>query len=176
MDNQRKPGAVEILCKEIGVHFDERTETSAVLVAFVRVLVGQVDEMRAWRGHLSNLIGKEPSAESGNVLARVKSMLDAPDDKAMILSASCAHDYINEVCPEDMYPTDHFIDMLSSCVSAVRFGLEYPCNSRHAAAAASHIWKHRYGVSLFDSFTPAWEKDWARAQFRSAILSLVPTQ
>jgi len=47
-----------------------------------------------------------------------------------------------------------------------------PCHSRHAAEASNHIWKHKYGVTLFDDCTPAWQKDWARRQFQDAILRL----
>ncbi len=99
-------------------------------------------------------------------------MLTLTDHDAMICRAAEAHAFIREVAPEDAYPCDHLIDMLSSCVSAIRFGLEKPCHSRHAAKAANHIWKHKYGVKLFDNFTPAWQKDWSRAMLQEAILSL----
>lgn len=69
-------------------------------------------------------------------------------------------------------PCDHLLDMLSSCASAIRFGLEKPCTSRYAAAAANHIWSHLYGVHLFDQFTDEWQKDWARAQLQAAITGL----
>lgn len=52
---------------------------------------------------------------------------------------------------------------------------ESPCASRHAASAAQHVWKRVYGVSRFDSETPAWEKAWARTKLQSAILSLLPS-
>lgn len=167
---KHEPGAVEILCKEIGFRYERGMETPAMLVAFTRVLVGEVEEMREWMGHTTKLTGKAPSVESGNVLARVKTMLDAPDTKALLISAAAAHDYIHSVHSDEDYPTDHFIDMLSSCVSAVRFGLEMPCHSRHAASAAQHIWRLRYGVTLHDSFNSAWENDWARAMLTRAIL------
>ena len=97
-------------------------------------------------------------------------MLALKNRQALIDGAAEVHSFIHEVEGSEDGPCDHLIDMLSSCVSAIRFGLEKPCHSRHAAAAASHIWKHLYGVSLFDSFTPEWEKDWARAQLQEAIL------
>jgi hypothetical protein len=90
----------------------------------------------------------------------------------MIASAALVHNLCHELNPEDAYPTNHTIDMLSSCASAIRFGLEKPCRSRHAADAAGHIWKQRYGLRLFDSFTPAWQKDWTRVQLQEAILRL----
>ena len=91
----------------------------------------------------------------------------------MITHAEATHDFIHEVLPEETYPTDHIIDALSACVSAIRFGLERPCNSRHAAAAAGEVWKLRYGVSLFDRCTSDWQKDWIRQQFQKALTNHV---
>ena len=148
-------------------------ERPAILVAFVRVLVGQIAEMPAWSRQLVGLTENVPSAAAQNVLVRVTMMLDAPDTKALIISAAAVHDYIHEVAPADGYPCDRWIDLLSSCVLAVQSGFDMPCHSRHAASAASQIWRYKYGLKLFDNFTAAWEKDWARAQLQAAILSLV---
>lgn len=171
---KREEGPIEILCKEIGYRFDTRMEAPAVLVAFVRVLVGQVATMRRMADSLTKFTGNAPSTDSATVLSRVEDML-AGDPRSMIPVCAELHHLCHELNPDEAYPTDHLIDMLSSCVSAIRFGLECPCRSRHAASAAQHIWKHVYGVSLFDNFTPNWEKDWIRAQLQDAILSLVPT-
>lgn len=174
----RKPGAVEILCKEIGFRFDKRMETPAMLVAFVRVLVSQVQLQSQFQAEMTHVTGKSPSVESGNVMARVLTMLEAPTPRDMLVSAAAAHDFIHEVLPEDTYPTDHLIDQLSGCVSAIRFGLEMPkgLSSRHAAEAAGHIWEQVYGLRLFDSFTQAWKHDWVRAQFEQALLLQIPLQ
>lgn len=166
---KRPQGPVEILCKEIGYPFDKRLEKPDVLVAFVRVLVSHVAQMRALQEQIKDVTGKAPSAGSAEVLARTLDMLAANDPETLIPKAAAVHELSDELNPDEAYPTDHLIDMLSSCASAIRFGLEVPCHSRHAAEAANHVWKRLYGVSLFDSFTPAWEKDWACAQFRAAV-------
>jgi hypothetical protein len=153
---EREKGPVEILCKEIDFRFERHMEAALILVAFVRVLVSEVADIRQM--HAS--------------IAGITKTLTLADPDAMICRAAEAHAFIRGVAPEDAYPCDHLIDMLSSCVSAIRFGLEKPCHSRHAAQAANHIWKHKYGVSLFDNFTPAWQKDWARAMLQEAVLSL----
>jgi hypothetical protein len=142
----------------------------------VSVLVGEVAQMRELQERIAPVLtGQSPSEDSAEVLRRVQAMLSNADRDAMIRDAAKVHNLIHEVAPDDMYPCDHLIDMLSSCTSAIRFGFEAPCHSRHAAEAANHIWKQKYGVRLFDSFTPAWQKDWARAQLREAILRLALT-
>lgn len=172
-DPDRKKGPVEILCKEIGFRFDRSMERRDMFVAFVKILVGHVSDMRELQARISHLTKKAPSDGSATVLAAAEKMLEAESPSDMIAAAKVVHDLSHELNPEDAYPTDHLIDMLSSCASAIRFGLELgPCQSRHAADAAQHIWKQKYGVSLFDSFTPNWENDWARAQLQDAILSL----
>lgn len=169
----REQGPIEILCKEIGFRFDPRMETDAILVSLVRVLVDEVATIREFAVGIVGLTGKMPSNDSGEVLQCVVKMLLSDASRAALIGQSAAtHDFIHEAYPDDTYPADHLIDMLSSCVSAIRFGLERPCHSRHAAEASNHIWKHKYGVSLFDSFTPAWQKDWARAMLQEAILRL----
>ncbi|WP_088256985.1 hypothetical protein [Fimbriiglobus ruber] len=165
-------GPIEILCKEIGFRFDKRLETVEMLVAFVSVLVSQVAQMRHIREQIAGvLVDGGPSADSGRVLKRVEHMLTTTKPALLIRRAESIHRLIHQVAPDDAYPCDHLIDMLSSCVSAIRFGLEKPCHSRHAAEAASHIWKHVYGIRQFDSFTSGWEKEWARAQFHDAMIS-----
>ncbi len=171
----REKGPVEILCREIGYHFDRRMETVPIFVSFVAVLVTQVADIRGMNVQISDLCKDDagrPSDNSGEILRRVREMLADGDRDGMIQDAAKVRGFIREALSEGTYPTDHLIDMLSSCVSAIRFGLEKPCRSRHAAEAANHIWKHRYGVRLFDSFTPAWQKDWTRAQLREAIFRL----
>ena len=172
---EREKGPVEILCSEIGFRFDQRLERTDLFVSFVSVLVGHVAAMREMKSLLSENVGTEaPSDDSGEVLRQAEGMLTCETAGLMLDKAADIHSFIHEVAPDDAYPCDHLIDMLSSCVSAIRFGLEVPCRSRHAAGAASHIWKHVYGVTLFDSFTPKWKCEWARAQFQEAIFRCVP--
>ena len=171
----KKPRAIEILCKEIGIHFDRRMETFAMLRAFVSVLVSEISGEREVQSRITHLTGKPPTAESHEVLQRVYLLLGTTEPAAMVSRCAEVHDYINSVHSDEAYPTDHTIDMLSSCVSALRFGLEMPCNSRHAASAGQHVWKQKYGVRLFDSFTPEWEKSWMRQKFLEAMLLQIPT-
>ena len=170
----RQKGSVEILCEEIGFRFERAMERQDIFVSFVSMLVSQVSEMRAMQERIADLTKKTPSTDSAEVVARAQSLLAISDRAKMIEAAAGLHNYIHEVAPEDAYPCDHLIDMASSCVSAIRFGLETPCHSRHAAEAASHIWRLRYGISLEDQYTSAWRKDWTRAMLQLAILALVP--
>lgn len=172
MDKDKGP--IEILCKEIGFRFDKRMESVEMLVAFVGELVSHISSMRSINEQLKDvLVGGGPSKDSERVLTRVTHMLTTNRPDLLKKRAESIHRLIDQVAPEDDYPCDHIIDMLSSCVSAIRFGLEMPCHSRHAASAAQHVWKHLYGVSLFDGFTPAWEKEWARAQLQNAIIARI---
>lgn len=168
----REIGPVETLCKEIGFRFDSRMERTEIFVSFVSVLVETIAERMGWNTSLAEVIKfGGPTDGAIELLDRVRRMLAAhPND--MIALAALAHDYVHEFCPEDANPTDHDCDMLSSCISAIRFGLEKPCRSRHAASAAEHIWRKRYGVTLADRFTSGWQEDWARAQMQEAILRL----
>jgi hypothetical protein len=167
-------GPVRILCDEIGFRFDRRLERPDLLVAFVRELVAEVADMREMSARIAHLTGKSPSEASGEVLALAEHMLGAHGRSSLLSCAAAVHDASHRLNPDDAYPTDHLIDMLSSCASAVRFGLESPCASRHAAAAAQRVWKQIYGVGRFDSHTPAWENEWARAKLQDAITSLLP--
>ena len=164
-------GPIEILCKEIGFRFLPEMETTALLVSFVRVLVGEIADMRDIQDRIAHVTGKKPSEGSEIVLGNAEAMLRALNIEEMIRLAAEVHNVADRHNPEDKYPTDHLIDMLSSCASAIRFGLEKPCMSRHAASAADHIWKHRYGVSLFDQYTSNWRNDWTRAQLEKAIVT-----
>lgn len=168
MLRKRDKGPVETLCDEIGFRFERSMETEAVLVSFVGVLVDEIADMRGLRVQLSAIGCVAPSDHSGDVLQAARDMLTAADK---VVAAAAIHDISHQ--PDDG-PCDHLVDMLSSCASAIRFGLEVPCMSRHAASAADHIWKHVYGVSRFDSFTSNWRNDWTRAQLQKAILRLVP--
>lgn len=167
-------GAIEILCKEIDFPFHKKLETTEMLLAFVRQLVSHIEEMRYIKQHLVEMGGKAASKDSEKILTRVLHMFTTKDKALLIKRADSIHRAIHIVAPDDMYPCDHLIDMLSSCVSAIRFGLESPCHSRHAAEAAGHIWEHVYGVGRFDGFTSNWQKEWARAQLQIAIIGELP--
>jgi len=169
-------GPVRLLCDEIGFPFDRRLERTDVFVAFVRELVAEVSHEREIAAHVGKMGGKGPSDGSAEVLALARGMTDPLNTVADLrATAEAVHDLARELNPDDAYPTDHLIDMLSSCASAIRFGLEYPCRSRHAAEAASHVWRRMYGVSRFDGHTPAWKHAWARAKLIQALMSLLPS-
>lgn len=171
------PGPVETLCKEIVFEFDRRLERTDVFVAFVRELVAEVAQRREIAVAVAEYTGKLPSEGSRVVLNLAEAMLSVESPAALRGGALLVHEAADRLNPDDAYPTDHLIDMLSGCASAIRFGLDergLGYTSRHAASAAQHIWKHVYGVSLFDRHTPAWEKDWIRVKLLNAIISLLP--
>jgi len=173
MTKKRDEGPIEILCKEIGFRFDRNLERTDLLVAFVSILVSEISRMRSILDTISTVTNVKPSDDSKEVLELAKLMLKGISVKDLIERASMVHDFIHTNTSEDDYPCDHLVDMISSCASAIRFGLETPCHSRHAASAANHIWKHLYGISLFDQFTSNWESEWARAKFQEAVISLM---
>lgn len=170
-------GSVRILCDEIGFRFDPRLERPEVLVAFVRELIAEVAEQRRTAEQIAAYTAKSPSEGSASVLLLAEGMLSVDSVRAWIGGAEMVHDACHRLNPEEACPTDHLIDMLSSCASAIRFGLEdrgLGFSSRHAASAAQHVWRQIYGVSRFDSETPAWENEWARGKLLRAIISLIP--
>jgi len=167
----RVPGPVEILCKEIDFHFDRSMEAPRILVAFVAQLVGEIARERSLEASISEFTGKPPSEKSAEALRLAQDMVTASDPGELIGRAALVHDFDHINNPEDGN-CDHLIDMLSSCASALRFGLETPCHSRHAAAAAQHVWRRLYGIKREDSITPHWSKHWARIQLQSAITSI----
>ncbi len=170
----REVGAVEALCREIGFEFDKRMEQPAVLLAFVGVLIDEIADMRALEVMISDIPGvarKSPSEASSTAIQVAKDMLLSATP---IESAAALHDYCHEWNPEGAYPSDRLIDLVSGCASAVRFGLEIPCHSRHAADAASWVWKTKYGIRCEDKHTSGWAKDWSRHVMTQALASFLP--
>lgn len=176
--SERVRGPIELLCKEVDFPFDRRMEREDLFIAFVSELVEEISQLRHTQAAIADLTGKPPSDASAQVLDVARSMVALDlglSDKAREELTRFIHDRSHEINPDDPgHQCDHLVDMLSSCASAIRFGLEKPCRSRHAADAASHVWKHKYGVSLFDGNTPRWQKEWARSKLQAAILSLLP--
>lgn len=172
-------GPVRILCDEIGFDFDRRLERDDLFIAFVAELVNEISEKRHTEEAVSAFGGEKPSDSSREVLDLARSLVARDpglSQRARLEIAEAIHERSHEVNPDD--PTascDHLVDMMASCASAIRFGLEKPCRSRHAAEAAQHVWQHVYGVTRFDGNTPAWQREWARKKLASAILSLLPT-
>lgn len=173
MFEEKPKGPIEILCHEIGFHFDKKLETIDMMVAFVSVLVSQIEHIRYVDEKIVGMTGRPPTENSAKAISFMRETLTRGDRSLLIKGAADVHDFVHEVNPDEG-PCDHMVDMISSCASAIRFGLERPCGSRHAAAAASHIWEKVYGIKLFDEFTPNWQKEWARAKFQQAIISRLP--
>jgi hypothetical protein len=169
MKDSKEKGAVQILCEEIGATYIEKMESVDVLVAFVSVLVDEIDGMMGISRQIQHLTDEKVSVGAEEALKCVKDLLLVKGRKDLIKASESAHrvTYVS-----DDGPCDHNIDMLSSCVSAIRFGLEIPSMSRHAAEAANHIWKFRYGVSLFDRHSSGWSKEWSRSKFYEALGSI----
>lgn len=172
----RNHGPVETLCREIEFPWRAELERTDVFISFVRSLVREVSDMRCMQSSIAHLTLITPSKESGKVLALSNKMLAFHESETadMIKMAARVHDLCHELNPDEKTPTDHLIDMYSSCASAIRFGLETSCSSRHAASAAQHVWERKYGLQLFDGHTPAWEKEWARSKMTDAIIALLP--
>lgn len=169
-------GPMRILCDEIGFPFDRRLEREDLFVAFVRELFAEIDSQRWLLDRVSKVGGKPPSEASGEVLGLARRMFDANLSRTYRRAMAVqVHDACRLHNPDDAYPTDHLIDMISSCASAIRFGLEAPCRSRHAAEAARHVWGQAYGISRFDNETPEWLHSWSRMRLISALVSLLPS-
>lgn len=170
----RQHGPVEVLCREIGFPWNPRLERTDLFVAFVRELIAEVATLRHVQEVAAKMGGKPPSEGSAEVLLLAEGMLSFHAERALMAGASLMHQACWRLNPDDTYPTDHIIDMLSSCASAIRFGLEPPHHSRHAAEAANHVWKQVYGVSRFDQHTPEWGHSWARSKLTDALITLLP--
>lgn len=170
MNDGRLKGPIEILCDEIGFEFSHRIETSEMLVAFVGVLVWHISDMREMAELLGKHGGKAPTAGSARAIEAAFRMLETPIED-LINASEVVHNLCHELNPEEG-PCDHLIDMISSCASVIRFGLEKPCKSRHAASAADHVWRHKYGLKLFDHLTGNWQRDWTRHQMQMALINM----
>lgn len=172
-------GPMRVLCDEIGFVWDRRLERQDLFLAFVSQLVEEIGDRMHMADAIQHLTGKPASDGSRRLLDVARNMVS--DDLGLSVEARSSlteeiHDESREINPDDPeHSCDHAVDMLASCASAIRFGLETPCRSRHAASAAQHVWKHVYGVTRFDGKTPAWEKEWARSMLQSAIYTLLPT-
>ena len=163
----RTTGVVETLCNEIRYPFSAEMERLEILVSFTRALYFEVHDMFAWHEMIRRTaLQQRTSPEVAKAFSEVRALLDNPYLETEKRSAALHNGILFQ--PDDG-PCDRFIEMLSSIVSAIRFGLEHPHMSRHAAHAAQGIWAHKYGVRLFDECTSDWEKDWARRIMAKAL-------
>lgn len=175
-NKSRRRGSVETLCHEIEFPFTPGMENTRILIAFTKRLVLEVAQMRYQAEAIKGVLRREgPSVGSGELMDKVLDTLNGPDVSVMVDQCEGLHELARELNPEDAYPTDHLVDMLASCISAIRFGCEpkrWGVGSCHAAAAGQHVWKQRYGVRLFDQHTQRWEKDWMRRLLTEALVSM----
>lgn len=169
---ERKIGAVEGLCKEIEFPFIKAYECPEVLVSFVAVLVAEIADRRAMEEKIAPVTGYLPTNDSLQFLGMVEVMLKSRIDLMIGLAAEI-HDHHAMNGFEEAEPCDLLVELFSSCTSAIRFGLEDSCRSRHTAQAAQDVWKYKYGLRLFDLNTSKWEKDWARTIFVQALACLL---
>jgi hypothetical protein len=171
---ERKKGPVEILCKEIGVRFTADLETPKVLAAFVRVLHGRLEHMYWISSEIDRRCARPVNcADARRALDKLTEVLKSENPEALVSGAADIHALIDSLEWRGTWAS-HVFDIVSSLASALRFGLDgiEGISSRHAAAAASHLWKHEYGISKFDEYTGEWEKTWAREQFYEAVKRL----
>ncbi len=164
-----KRGPVEILCLEAKYPFDPEMEDTALFIEFVRVLFSHINDMVAWRSAISRMVPESgwDTNEARQAFQAVKKFI-IDGDPTIDRETQCFVLHNELFYQPDDGPYNRIIEMLSSIVSAIRFGLEVPCHSRHAAHAAGHIWEHKYGIRLFDECTSDWQKDWMRRQIGTA--------
>lgn len=174
MGEKIKRGPVEILCREIGVRFSKDLERPEMLVAFVRVLHERLEHMY-WTSSAIERHSKNPidASDARHALDRLAAVLRSTEPDALIAGAAEVRTLIHGLKWEGNWAS-HIFDIVGSLASALRFGLKKPVtfSSRHAAEAASHLWRREYGISKFDEFTGEWQKSWARHQFDTAIRRL----
>ena len=147
-------GPVEILCNEIGAVFNQNMETIPVFLSFMTVLVAEIEEDEIIR---AKILGKSVSEKIQQAFVDMDELLSATDhDQIMYLADQyCIHESPSH--------------LLRQCAIAIKFGLELPCKSRHAADAAKHICRHRYKYSLHDIMINEFENRWVRDKFYDAL-------
>ena len=147
-------GPVEVLCDEIGAVFNSNMETIPVFLSFITVLVAEIEH----EAIMNAKIHKSQVEEK---------LQQAFVDMDELLSAT---EY-NQI----MYLADQFCiheapsHLLRQCAVAVKFGLERPCKSRHAADAAKNICRHIYGYSMHDIMINEFENQWVRDKFYDSL-------
>ena len=147
-------GPVEILCDEIGAVFNPNMETIPVFLSFITVLVAEIKDDEILNAKIRG--------------SRVEEKLQrAFIDMDELLSAT---EY-NQI----MYLADQFCihevpsHLLRQCAVAVKFGLEFPCKSRHAEDVAKQICRYLYGYSLHDAMINEFENKWVRDKFYDSL-------
>lgn len=171
----QEKGPVQILCEEIGYEPDQRLERPELLVSFLTVLTDELAGMVDMHERIRPFTGGAANTDAAEAIERLRVLLakaPALADGDCLNFSLWAHD--RTFGEPGGPPCNHMVDIAGSINAALWFSFEKPwCASRHAASAAGHLWKHKYGVSLFDEHTPKWQNDWIRAQFHEAVLRAI---
>lgn len=147
-------GPVEILCDEIGAVFNPSMETIPVFLSFMTVLVAEIEHDEIMNAKIR---GSQVEEKLQQAFVDMDELLSATDYNQIMYLADqfCIHD-----APSNL---------LRQVAVAIKFGLERPCKSRHAADAAKHICRHLYGYSMHDAMINEFENQWARNKFYDSL-------
>ena len=147
-------GPVEILCDEIGAVFNANMETIPVFMSFVTRLVAEIehDEIMNAKVH-----GSKVNEKLQQAFVDMDELLSATSHEQILYLADqfCIHE-----APKHL---------LRDCAVAIKFGLEVPCKSRHAADAAKRICRHLYGYKMHDIMIGEFENKWVREKFYDSL-------
>lgn len=147
-------GPVEILCDEIGAVFNPNMETIPVLMSFITRLVAEIehDEIMS-----AKVRGGEVDKKIQQAFVDIDELLSATRyEQILYLSDQfCIHEAPNH--------------LLRKCAVAIKFGLEVPCRSRHAADVAKSICRHLYGYKMHDIMINEFEDRWVKDKFYDSI-------
>ena len=147
-------GRVEILCDEIGAVFNPNMETIPVFLSFITVLVAEIEHDEIMKAKVR---GSQVEEKLQQAFIDMSELLSTKDYyKIMYLADQF---YIHE-------SPGH---LLRQCAVAVKFGLERPCKSRHAADVAKQICRYLYGYSVHDIMISEFENQWARNKFYDSL-------
>lgn len=147
-------GPVEILCDEIGAVFNANMETIPVFLSFITVLVAEIEHDEIMTAKIR---GSKVDEKLQQAFVDMDELLSATEYKQIMYLADqfCIHE-----SPKHL---------LRDCAIAVKFGLEAPCKSRHAADAAKRICRHLYGYSMHDTMISDLENQWVRNKFYDSL-------
>jgi hypothetical protein len=147
-------GPVEILCGEIGAVFNSNMETIPVFMSFMARLVAEIehDEIMS-----AKIRGSEVDEKLQQAFVDIDELLSATSHEQISYLADqfCIHE-----SPKHL---------LRGCALAIKFGLEAPCKSRHAADVAKQICRHLYGYSMHDTMINEFENQWVRNKFYDSL-------
>jgi len=129
-------------------------ETIPVFLSFITVLVAEIENDEIMNAKIR---GSQVEEKVQQAFVDMDELLSATD--------------YNQI----MYLADQFwiheapSHLLRQCAGAVKFGLERPCKSRHAADTANNICRHLYGYSMHDTMIKEFENKWARNKFYESL-------